>query len=84
MWHLYDGYWREDLISPSEMMWFWCHIPKSIKALKTFKCKKRERVLCVLYTIGCMILEPMQFVVYYGTIPLRAILEWFCSIGQDY
>lgn len=83
MWHLYNGCWRDDLISPTEMMWFWCHIPKTIKTLRMFKCKKRTKVLAVLYTIGCMILEPVQFVVYYGLIPLQAVSEWFCNIGKD-
>lgn len=83
MWHLYDGYWRENLISPSEMMCVWCYIPKLIKEIRKLKDKKRK-VLCVLRMIECMILEPVQFVIYYGTIPLRAVFEWFCSIGQDY
>lgn len=83
MWHLYDGYWKEDLISPSEVMWVWRHLPKIIKAIRKLKDKKRK-VLCVLCMIEYMILEPVQFVIYYGTIPLRAIFEWFCSIGHDF
>lgn len=83
MWHLYDGYWKEDLISPSEMMWVWRRIPRIIKAIIKLTDKKRK-ALCVLYMIVCMMLEPVQFVIYYGTIPLRAVFEWFCSIGQDY
>ena len=83
MWHLYDGYWKEDLISPSGMMWVWCHMLRIIKTIRKLTDKKRK-VLCVLYMIVCMILEPVQFVIYYGTIPLRAVFEWFCSIGQDY
>lgn len=83
MWHLYDGYWKEDLISPSEMMWVWCHMPKITKAIRKLTDKKRK-VLCVLCMIEYMILEPVQLVIYYGTVPLRAFFEWFCSIGQDY
>lgn len=81
--HLYDGYWREDLIFPSEMMWVWRRMPRIIKAIRKLTDKKRK-ALYILYMIVCMILEPVQFVIYYGTIPLRAVFEWFCSIGQDY
>lgn len=83
MWHLYDGYWRENFISPGEMMWVWYHMSEIVKAIRKVTDKKLK-VLCVLCMIGYMILEPVQFVIYYGTIPLRAIFEWFCSIGHDF
>lgn len=88
MWRLYwritNGYWRDDLYTPKDILRFWFNIPHIIKIFKKHKNEKRStKLLGIFYVVLCMALEPLQFVIYYGTIPLRAVSEWFCNIGKD-
>jgi len=36
-WHITDGYWKDDLCSPDDILHFWLHIPQVIKIFKNNK-----------------------------------------------
>ena len=63
-WHITDGYWKDDLCSPDDILHFWLHIPQVIKIFKNNKNEKK--LLALLYVVLCMALEPLQFIIYYS------------------
>lgn len=88
MWRLYwritNGYWKDDLCSPDDILHFWLHIPQVTKIFKNNKNEKNsEKLLALLYIALCMALEPLQFIVYYSLLPFQIFSEWFCNLGKD-
>lgn len=55
MWRLYwritDGYWKDDLCSPDDILHFWLHIPQVIKI---FKNNKNEKNSWLYYISHCV------------------------------
>lgn len=80
-WHITDGYWKDDLCSPDDILHFWLHNPQVIKIFKNNKNEKK--LLALLYVVLCMALEPLQFIIYYSLLPLQIFSEWFCNLGKD-
>lgn len=88
-WKAYKYRWQADLLKPYDLLERWScigEVPFAIKSLykryleKQKTIPKLRTVLSVVIFLFELILEPLQFIVYYSLLPFQIFSEWFCSL----
>ena len=64
-WHITDGYWKDDLCSPDDILHFWLHIPQVIKIFKNNKNEKKTLgfiICCTVHGVGTIAVYYLLFI----------------------
>lgn len=90
MWRLFNGFWKDDLMTPRELLFLWFNFLEVAEAISGFKRNDNKMFLEIIQKIVLwivffmwMLFQVVQFLVQYSLLPFLIFSEWFCNLFRD-